>query len=67
MKRIKSNIRIKDLIIQQEKLAKRIADIQIIIDLRQNNEVSLRKIGKQVGMSGQNVLNILKQFGLLTK
>ena len=67
MKRIKSNIRIKDLIIQQEKLAKRIADIQIIIDLRQNNEMSLRKIGKQVGMSGQNVLNILKQFGLLTK
>ena len=67
MKRIKSNIRIKDLIIQQEKLAKKIADIQIIIDLRQNNEMSLRKIGKQVGMSGQNVLNILKQFGLLTK
>ena len=52
------------LLIQQKKIAEKIEDVKKIIELRDKNKMSLRKIGKEVGMSGQNVNNLLKQFGL---
>lgn len=68
MKRInvqkKLDWRLSNLIVRQNIVAKKIEQIKIIMDMRLKNEMSLRKIGKEIGMTGEGIRQILKQFGI---
>jgi DNA-directed RNA polymerase specialized sigma subunit len=56
--------RLNNLRIAQKRIKKKIQEVNEIIKLRQENELSLRDIGKRLGMSHQKVDNIIKQFGI---
>jgi len=56
--------RLSNLITSQKRIEKKIKEAKMIIKLRTKNEMSLRSIGRKLGMSGQQVNNILKIFFL---
>jgi DNA-directed RNA polymerase specialized sigma subunit len=56
--------RLNNLLVAQNRITEKIKAVEQIIKLRKKNEMSLRDIGDQIGMSHENVRNILKQFGL---
>ena len=56
--------RLSNLITSQKRIEKKIKDAKMITKLRTKDEMSLRSIGRKLGMSGQQVNNILKIFFL---
>ena len=56
--------RLNNLLQAQQKITEKVKAVKQIIDMRKENEMSLRDIGKKLGMSHTKVEYILKQFGL---